>query len=87
MKIKPEHFELLEAEVNKVLEANPGVVERYKNGDFPNADKVNDLNKRFAFDVLYAIPDVHDKLMKPMYEYMDDRHVYTALKAIVPKVK
>lgn len=85
LKISDDHFNRLQVAVNRVLENNPDIVERYQRGDFPRAQAVKVLQKRFCFDVLYAA-NTYD-LVREIYEYADDDHIYSALKAILPKVE
>lgn len=85
MKITPDDYSKLEVAINTVLEKhNPdgALVEAYETGQFPRSEKVKDLQMRFCFDLLHAARvDVHD-----MYRYLNDDHVYTALRAICPTV-
>lgn len=58
---------------------------RYIAGDFPRADKVKDLNVRFRFDVLYAIPA---KIRHPIMDRArelggNDTHVASLLKSMI----
>jgi len=88
MKIKQEHFEHLQAAINEVLAVhNPNgeLVDCYESGNFHNADKCKDLQKRFCFDVLYGA-GLNKFVCDELYTYMDDTHIYTALKAICPTV-
>jgi len=85
LKITDIHFNQLQVAVNKVIADNPTLVERYRNGDFPRVQTVKDLQRRFGFDVLYAAK-VRD-LVSEIYEYANDDHIYSALKAILPKVE
>ena len=87
MKIKPEHLERMRVAVQKVLDINLGAVERYERGNFPRADMVKDLQKRFCFDLMWAVRAFDKELLNDMYAYMDDGHIYTALKKICPKVE
>lgn len=58
---------------------------RYIAGDFPRADKVKDLNVRFRFDVLYAIPaHVRQPIMDRARELGgNDTHVASLLKSMI----
>lgn len=85
MKILEDHLDHLRGKIVGFLKSNPDFVKRYETGDFARADKVKDLQKRFCFDVMYCsglTPFIADTL----YTYMDDTHVYTALKCVCPKV-
>ena len=53
---------------------------RYQAGAFPRADLTKDVDKRYRWDLLhesgYRIVD--------LYDYMDDTHIDTALRNLVP---
>ena len=56
----------------------------YKNGKFHNADKVADINTRFRFDVLYAIPSsVRNDFYSQAYKLGNDTHVHSLLKSLI----
>ena len=88
MKIKKEHLEHMQTEIDKLL-ANSGgadwVVSRYELGQFPNSEKVIDLQERFCFDLMYAA-GLTKYVCDTVYSYANDNHLYTALKNICPKV-
>lgn len=88
MKVKKEHLEHMKTEIDKLL-ANSGgagfVVSRYESGKFPNSEKVNDLQKRFCFDLMYSA-GLTKFICDNIYPYANDSHIFTALKAICPKV-
>ena len=58
MKISPEHLEHLRKEIGAVILAHgeAALVAAYEAGNFPRSDKVEDLQKRFCFDLYYAAP-------------------------------
>ncbi len=88
MKIKPAHLEHLRSAINETLarhNANDELVRAYESGEFQNADRVTDLQKRFCFDVLYSA-GLSSWVCDELYPYMDDSHIYTALKACCPVV-
>jgi hypothetical protein len=85
MKIKPEHFEHMRREIQRVVTAYPNVVEAYEAGNFPRADRVKDLQKRFCFDLLYAA-SLLPFIVEHVYPYANDEHIYTALLRICPTV-
>jgi|GEM_PF-1078760 len=90
MKMSPSAFAHVKAEIEKLLaehNANNALVERYERGDFPRAECVKNLQMRFCFDLFYAA-----KLSKYASDVLypaglNDDHIYTALKAICPKVE
>jgi len=88
MKIKPDHLKILKTEIDKILEkhnTNNILINEYETGNFDRSKDVKDLQKRFCFDLLYGAG-----LMKfvcdTLYIYMNDDHLYTALKKVCPKV-
>lgn len=85
MKIKPEHFEHLKTEIEAILSKYDRVVDEYERGHFPNSEKVKDLQRRFCFDVLFGA-GLSRWVSDNLYSYMNDDHLYTALKAICPKL-
>ena len=88
MKIKQEHFDKLKREIESTLEKHNGsgeLVADYEKGNFARANKVKDLQKRFCFDVLYGA-GLARWASDNLSAYMDDSHIYTALKRICPVV-
>ena len=56
----------------------------YRDGKFHNADKVTDINTRFRFDVLYAIPSsVRNDFYSQAYKLGNDTHVNSLLKSMI----
>lgn len=78
MKIKPEHYAVLKQAVDSVLERVTNIRSEYQ------AKGLSD--KRYRWDLLYAtkikIGDGRGMSGLPLYEYMDDTHIDTALRAI-----
>lgn len=61
---------------------------RYLAGQYPRSERTKDLNVRYRNDLLYLIPDVYVKFIKPVYDAgMSDVHVDTALRHCVPLIK
>ena len=87
MKIKPEHYEMLESEINAVFERYPArrLIEEYETGQFARSEKTKDLQKRFCYDLLYGA-GLSSFVCSTLYKYLDDSHVYTALRSICPTV-
>ena len=88
MKIKKEHSEYMQKEIQKLIEKSGGesfVVEKYESGQFPNSGKVQDLQRRFCFDLLHA-SGLTSFVCNEIYSYANDTHLFTALKNICPKV-
>ena len=89
MKIKPEHFEHIKAEIDTVLlkyNQDDRLVEEYRQGLYPRADKTKDVQRRFCFDVMYGA-GLSSFVCDKLYPYLNDDHIYTALKAICPAIE
>ena len=61
------------------------VINRYEQGLFPRSEKVKDLQKRFNFDFFSHGTD--REFVKELYTYLNDDHIETALKRIMPKIE
>lgn len=87
MIIKDEHFRHIEKSINDYLAwyGKEKIIAMYETGDFERSEKVKDLQKRFCFDLLYACK-LSAWICDNIYPYACDIHIYTALKAICPKV-
>jgi len=85
MKIKQEHFSIIQSSIKSVLESYPNLVGSYEAGQFHKSDKVTDLQKRFCFDV-FSLTNLPSEFMNELYNYLNDDHIYSALKKICPKV-
>lgn len=85
MKIQKDHLEHIEKEINKVLTENPGLKQRYEKGIFPRASAVKDLQMRFCFDLFY-MANLSKYACDHLYSYLNDDHIYSALKKICPKI-
>lgn len=77
MKIKPEHYTALHEAVSRVDTSERRA--KYERREFPRADKVRDLYKRYRWDCLWA--SGFD--LAPLYEYLDDSHIDSALRKII----
>lgn len=85
MKIQGEQLQHIQKEIKTVLDENPGIAARYEAGNFPRADLVKDLQKRFCFDLFYAAK-LHQWAGANLPRDVHDDHIYTALKTVCPKV-
>ena len=85
MKIRQEHLNTLKINIDELLAKYPSLVDEYEQGQFPRADKVKDLQKRFCFDLLYGA-GLNSWVCDELYPYLNDSHLYTALKAVCPTV-
>ena len=87
MKIKPEHYAVLKAAIEPLDKEEHR--RAYRAGDFPRSASTKDVNMRYRWDLLYASKlKIGDSVgMRgdlPLYDYMDDTHIDTALRSIVP---
>jgi hypothetical protein len=58
---------------------------QYFTRQFKNSAIVKDLDKRYRWDLLFFVPtSKREPLMKELYTYLNDDHIDTALRAIVP---
>lgn len=88
MKITSEHFLHMKSAIDQVLaihNADGQLVRAYETGNFPLADRVQDLQKRFCFDLFY-LAGLTTFACDNLYSYVDDTHIFTALKQICPAV-
>lgn len=88
MKMTPEHFEHIRTAVRRILDDEYGkiVVNEYETGKFNRSDRVEDLNKRFRWDLFHAA-GLNRFACDVLYEYLDDTHIDTALRNIVPTIE
>ena len=56
---------------------------RYRARDFPRADAVVDLDRRYRFDLFYAVWGARRPLPYEWANDYTDRHIETALRAVV----
>jgi hypothetical protein len=84
MKIKPEHFAILETAIKQ--HDTPERRARYLKGDFPRSDRTKDLNKRYRWDLLWEFVETTFITMQ-IYQYANDDHIDTALRNIVGDIK
>ena len=88
MKVTPEHLTLIREAVEP-LDTDERRA-RYRNREFPRAALVQDLNKRYRWDLLlFATSTQHwpepTLRISTLYDAgYADRHIDTALKAVVP---
>ena len=81
MKLTKEHPDQLAAVVPLDTEAldTEALRTTYRSGQFHNADKVKDLNKRYRWDLLWLL-----KLdLTEIYKYANDSHIDTVLRKLV----
>ena len=87
MKIKQKHFDHIQTAINNLLAEKrlANIVYEYEHGIFVNSKRVYDLQMRFCFD-LFHMAGLTRYACDTLYSYMNDDHIYTALKKICPVV-
>ena len=80
MKIKPEHLEEMRKFIAPIDTEERR--EQYRKGDFPRAEAVKDLNKRYRWD-LFNVSVSAKWVCNVLYKYSHDEHIETALRSIV----
>lgn len=81
MRFKPDHLDTLRAAIAPL--DTPELRDRYARGDFPRADAVRDLDRRYRWDLFWTAGGA--QLARSFYaEDYSDTHIDTALRAIVP---
>ena len=80
LKMVPEHLQILRDHITPLDTEERR--ERYRSGDFPRANLVKDLDKRYRWDLFHG-SHVYDVLGPYSHGY-DDTHIDSALKTIVP---
>jgi hypothetical protein len=91
MRMKPEHFNHLKAEIEKTLKTYgvDQLINKYETGDFIRSEKVIDLQTRFNWDLVHATKGLNSWICNELYDEpnnLHDSHISTALKKICPKV-
>lgn len=81
MKMTQAHFDLIKERVEEM--DTEGARSQYRSGDFPRADLVQDVNKRYRWDLYWAAARWHGSMPDSTNGY-NDAHIYTALRRIVP---
>lgn len=81
MKITPEQVAVMRSAIEPL--DTPQVRDAYRNGNFPRADRVQDLDMRYRWDLLNAARLT--KFVIYLYDEHDcnDNHIDTALRSIV----
>jgi hypothetical protein len=90
MKIKQDQLNELRTDVNAMVKICGGWANAkriYENGNFPNSENVNDLQKRFAHDMFtYTNTFIGDNKWYDITTNFNSSHIYTAMIRIVPTV-
>ena len=81
MKITAPHLESLTKALTPL--DTPEKRAQYASGEFPRADAVKDLDKRYRWDLLFAAGSFSREWTTEVYKYADDTHIDTALRSII----
>ena len=85
MRMSTETCRDLEAACIGVLMTKPDARQAYREGRFPRADRVKDLDARFRWDLFHTVLRRNRRLREVIEsEDLNDSHIYTALKRIIP---
>jgi len=88
VKIKIEHYEVLESMVKALIERIniEALRDQYENGNYFNSSKCDDVNKRLRWDIFWALPiEKREKWINEIYDYCNDDHIDTAMRKICDK--
>jgi|TARA_R110002094_G_scaffold153354_5_gene140901 hypothetical protein len=88
MKMTKAHYIELKQAIDTVLTSHNSkgeLVRAYEAGEFNRSNVTKDLQRRFCFDVLWGT-GLSSWVCKELYEYLNDDHLYTALKSLCPIV-
>lgn len=82
MRASKELVDHVTALVKQAETAMPDVREQYRRGEFHNADRVKDLEKRYRWDMFWYLLRVYPSLNDAI-EGFDDSHIDTMLRRAV----
>jgi len=88
MKITQAHRDHMLARIEAFAAPAGGIAfyaAEYERGNFHHREQVNDLHKRFCWDML-GLAGLTPWICDTLYPYADDTHILTALKSILPAV-
>lgn len=85
LKMTREHQEYIKEAIENFLDDYGWrrAVDQYETGDFPNADRTDNLQLRFVWDIFHASIE-YVWLRDNLYTYLDDGNIYNAVKKMVP---
>lgn len=84
MKVTAEHLAVIREAIESTgYMTDEGIRERYRRRDIPRGDAVQDIDKRFRWDLYWAAARRTGGLPDSTDGY-NDAHIDTALRAIVP---
>jgi hypothetical protein len=70
-------FNLLKSRIEKCIETHPDAHQQYKKNDIPYT--------QFIWDIFWVSTKDHSYIQKHLYKYLNDNHIETALKRIMPE--
>jgi len=83
MKVTPEHYAIIADAIAATGYADDeSIRERYRRREIPRGEKVQDIDKRFRWDLYWAAARQSNGLPDSTYGY-NDAHIDTALRSIV----
>lgn len=86
MKMTAQHYQHLKDAIATVLRNNPDAVQRYESGNFPRSAGTKNLQMRFNNDILRSAVS-SSWVCDNLYNYLNDTHINTALRALCPTVR
>lgn len=81
MKMTEPHFLELQRRI-RTLDAEE-VRNSYRAGEFPRSERVKDLDKRYRWDLFFAVMRRDPELNAEVCDYLSNAHIDTALRQIV----
>ena len=83
MKVTPAHLAMIRDAIAVTGNDRPDIRERYRNRDIPRGDLVQDIDKRFRWDLFHAA-NAASVLSAVLYGAgYNDAHIDTALRTVV----
>jgi hypothetical protein len=82
MKVTPEHLEQIRAAIESTGYDNEEIRDRYRRREIPRGDAVQDIDKRFRWDLYWGAARLAGGLPDSTNGY-NDAHIDTALRSIV----
>jgi hypothetical protein len=82
VKVTPEHLAIIRDAIAATGYDNDDIRARYRARDIPRGDRVQDIDKRFRWDLYWAAARQNGGLPDSTNGY-NDAHIDTALRAVV----
>jgi len=89
MKITKEHLQSIKSIFDNLTAYIPldKMILAYETGDFVRSKDVKDLNKRFIWDIIWALKGYDKEAMSTIFETYKENHIETAIKSFIPKIE